>query len=79
MTTYRLDDLGRHPSAMGRRCSFATATGTTWRGILCGHWETHKSDPGKHGVRLRLSGGSYRTVEHLAGDTVITIYPKEAP
>lgn len=77
MTTYRLDDLSRHPSAMGRRCDVPVGTGT-WRGSLAGYYPTPRTTPGHYVVTLRVRG-QLRHTPALPGDTEITIYPKEAP
>lgn len=76
MTTYTLADpsLAAHS---GRTCHLSTTTGQTWRGTFVRRAHLALSKPGYYVVFLRQRGYLRRTPD-LPGDTVITIYPKEA-
>ena len=76
MTTYTLADpsLAAHS---GRTCHLSTTTGQTWRGVFIKRYELALTNPGHYRVALRVRG-HLRLTPPLPGDTVITIYPKEA-
>lgn len=76
MTTYTLADpsLAAHS---GRTCHLSTTTGQTFRGTFIKRYELSLTNPGHYCVWLRVRG-QVRLTPALPGDTVITIYPKEA-
>lgn len=76
MTTYTLADpsLAAHS---GRTCHLSTTTGQTWRGVFIRAIPKPLSAPGCFVVAISQRG-QLRKTPPLPGDTVITIYPKEA-